>query len=112
MAEAPGGEVYEADGTSRVPPPPGPGPVYEADSGSPRPARTSLPYPVDAGEMEGSPTSPAARGHQRNVSGASSRYGRAEELDGTGFSPVSEADGSERLRNTNPYRSPGAYRDF
>ncbi|OIW34395.1 hypothetical protein CONLIGDRAFT_638758 [Coniochaeta ligniaria NRRL 30616] len=116
MAEAPGsGEVYEADGTSRPAPP---GEVYEADSGSPRASRTAPPYPVDAGEMEGSPTSPARGGHQRNLSGASSGggYGRAgagaEELDGTGFSPVSEADGGERLRNTNPYRSPGAYRDF
>lgn len=132
MPEAPGGEVYEADGTSRAaaPSPPQGQEIYEADSGLPQRqaaagARTTPPYPVDAREMEGSPTSPATAaagqggGHQRNVSAASAassgRFGgagRAEELDGTGFSPVSEADGTERLRNTNPYRSPGAYRDF
>ncbi|KAJ9149138.1 hypothetical protein NKR19_g5808, partial [Coniochaeta hoffmannii] len=121
VAEAPGSEVYEADGTSaRVPS----GPVYEADSGQPRMVGTSPPYPVDAGEME-DPSSPvsaatAGRGHTRNASsGGSSRYGGAGgsqaggELDGTGFSPVTElGDGAERIRNTNPYRTPGAYRDF
>ena len=128
VAEAPGSEVYEADGTSRVP---HPGPVYEADSGQPRGSRPTTgnpPYPLDAGEVEdgrgGSPVSSAAgtaaagRGHARNASSVSSRFGgaggsQAGELDGTGFSPVSElGDGSERIRNTNPYRTPGAYRDF
>lgn len=109
MAEAPGGEVYEADGTSRVPP----HEIYEADSGQqPRP-----PYPVDdAGEVEDvSPVAATAgRGHTRNVSSASSRYGsQAGELDDTGFSPATEmGEGAERIRNTNPYRTPGAYRDF
>jgi hypothetical protein len=126
MAEVPGSEVYEADGTSRVPQ----GPIYEADSGQPQHNRP--PYPVDAGEMEdaGSPVGAAGgaaaaagvaavggaghRGHTRSASSSSSRYGsQAGELDGTGFSPVSDMpEGAERIRNTNPYRTPGAYRDF
>lgn len=103
MAEM-GGEVYEADGTSRRP---APGPVYEADSGQPASA-ANPPYPTDAGEVGGTPT----RGHRRDISGSSGGRGYGE-LDGS--SPVQEAgDGSagERIRNTNPYRTPGAYRDF
>jgi hypothetical protein len=99
MAEAPGGEVYEADGTER------PREVYEADSGRP----SGAPYPVD------DVVSPV-HGHQRNVSGVSgaSSGGNGYEMEGSAVSPLQEMEGtgSERLRNTNPYRQPGAYRDF
>ncbi|KAB5551420.1 hypothetical protein GE09DRAFT_1288046 [Coniochaeta sp. 2T2.1] len=125
IAEAPGGEVYEADGTSRPPPA---GAIYEADSGSPRlnhtqPNNNPL-YPVDRNEMDdtGHIVSPLTAGgagdgglHQRSNSEGSSRYGSQAGGD-LGFSPVDApshmGEGAERIRNTNPYRTPGAYRDF
>lgn len=120
--------MAEVDGASR----PVPADVYEADGASRTPH--SPPYPVDAGEMEDS--SPTAVQHQRQASGGG-RYAGAEELDATasagpqpgrfghlqqphaeeldasptGHSP-DVGTGRETLRNTNPYKQPGAYRDF
>lgn len=118
MAEASGGEVYEVDGTSSAPPL---HEIHEADGGQ-------LPYasyPTDAAEMEDSSSSSpivaaaAGRrggggGHTRNASSGSSRHGsQAGDNLHTGLSPVSEVgEGPARFRNTDPYRTPGTYRDF